>query len=59
LPESRERQLLRRRELLVATAALQRVQLAHDLRDAPWMRALRWARTALRAWRVLRAVLRR
>ena len=55
--DQRECQLLRRRELLVATAALQRARLGQDLRHAPWVRALGWARSALRVWRVVKGML--
>ena len=55
--DQRECRLMRRRELLVATAELQRVRIGHVLRHAPWVRALGWARAAWRAWRVLKSVL--
>jgi hypothetical protein len=55
----RERQLVQRRDILVATAAVQRAQLVHDLRQAPWMPALRGLRTAWRIWRLVRSLLRR
>lgn len=51
-------QLALRRELLVATSTLQRLQLRHELRHGPWAPAALRLRTAWRVARLVRSWLR-